>query len=225
MLWLKLKTIIQLLVQRASDGDPEAARILAGTAIETTRATNDLQIKGQQEIKDLKASFAAWPLLFSPHPKFGLAATTLQSGVGSGLQLSLHSTAQWDPNDLGSRIAMELLEFTSVFRRSLATHHPDKLDALGKRALALPELPELARNRDAISKETLEQWWAFGRILFNRCYRQSSIYPLIRGLSKTARQRTKASDLTGRDECIIHDEIERNIRQKYLSILGHKHSS
>ncbi len=214
MLFLKLKQALGILAERTQAGDQSSARMLASMAVEATRLLNDCQDEPNAHIEKIKKEFASWPVLFAPHPGFGNKSESLTAGVGDDVPFAFYSNARWDPNDLGSRISMELLEFTCTYRASVLKESRE-LTAFELRAAELPEIP---RPPKTIPADVGAQWWGFARVLLCRTYLKSEAYPFIRRLSKSARELPKKASLCWRAERQIHDEIVDSIRQKFLNI-------
>lgn len=117
MLRIKFKNYIAFLSDTIRAGDTWAAKLLAEILMEGIQELNSAYNENPKFLNGISKDYAAWPLLVSQHRNFSDHTKTLIANVGTGLPFEIRTFSQWDPNDHGTKIAMELLIF--IYRLKL----------------------------------------------------------------------------------------------------------
>jgi len=138
----------------------------------------------------------SWPVIYSPHPKLDQSKGSIARhvGLGSETEFEFWPGAEWNPNDVGCKIAMQLYRHIQKMRQHPASNESNRFF---REAQKLPPINE---------PNAVKAWWSVAESIFNASYPSPKTEPILDALTKI-KDRGKADS-----------KIREIIRNRFFSL-------
>jgi hypothetical protein len=193
---LTFVTDISQLLELARLGSADAAKRAVEMLEGLVRTLNLYAKRNPEPFRKAGRTLTHWPVMYSPHPKLNEDHLEIKSAVQLGEAYPFHLTpqAEWDPRELGCKIAMHLFQYVKALRE-----HPESnrhLPFTGD-AQKLPELTEFGAAR---------KWWVIAEHAFKRGCPKPQTDERLRSLTHL------------KDESKAGSRIRERIKSRFLSL-------
>jgi hypothetical protein len=215
--------ILKELIRQIKAESSDAAEVCTKITIEMVEIINALKRASPKLFNDAARKRTQWPVLRSRHPLYCEAEDDLLANVGKGYDFIIDSSAKWNPEDPGTKIAMDLYFYMDELREK-ATAFVKKKNTYVERKKILARRPwiEQVANLQDFNRDTALDWWKLAVIFLKDNYPDPIAVPPLAILAN-AKSNQQAGPIRSADKKLpgnIRRDIYHNIKGKFISLAG-----
>lgn len=215
--------ILKELIGQIKTDSPDAADVCTKITIKMVETINTLKNAKPKLFEKIAKGKPQWPVLRSRHPFYCEAEDVLLADVGKSYEFIIDSSAKWNPNDPGTKVAMDLYFYLDDLRDKANAFINMEIVGMEKKKI-LAERPWI--NQVAMLKEfnrdSALDWWRLAVIFLKDSYPEPNKVTMLANVANT-KQHYRAN--TKRSSGILspgnfNRDIFHNIKGKFISLAG-----
>lgn len=215
--------ILKELIGQIKTDSPDAADVCTKIAVKMVETINTLKNAKPKLFEKIAKRKTRWPVLRSRHPFYCEPEDVLLADVGKSYEFIIDSSAKWNPNDPGTKVAMDLYFYLDDLRDKANAFIKMEIAGTGKKKILAdrPWINQVAILKD-FNRDSALDWWRFAVIFLKDSYPEPNEVPMLANVANTKQHyRANTTRSSGKPSIgNLKRDIFHNIKGKFISLAG-----